>query len=94
MENGPFEDVFPIENEIFHCHVSLLECNWVEFHPLLYTANISTVLLLVCFLRTVKNADFLCRPFAAGAISDRRCVKRGNSRKSAQHRSAGKVLHK
>ena len=25
MENGPVEDVFPIENEIFHCHVSLLE---------------------------------------------------------------------
>ena len=25
MENGPFEDVFPIENEIFHGYVSLPE---------------------------------------------------------------------
>ena len=25
MENGPVEDVFPIENGDFHCHVSLLE---------------------------------------------------------------------
>ena len=23
MENGPFEDVFPIENDDFHCYVSL-----------------------------------------------------------------------
>ncbi len=27
MENGPFEDVFPIKNEIFHCYVSLPEGN-------------------------------------------------------------------
>ena len=25
MENGPFEDVFPIEHGIFHCYVSLPE---------------------------------------------------------------------
>ena len=25
MENAPFEDVFPIKNEIFHCYVSLPE---------------------------------------------------------------------
>ena len=25
MENGPFEDVFPIENGIFHCYVGLPE---------------------------------------------------------------------
>ena len=25
IENGPFEDAFPIENGIFHCHVSLPE---------------------------------------------------------------------
>ena len=26
MESGPFGDVFPIENEIFHCYISLPEC--------------------------------------------------------------------
>ena len=25
MKNPPFEDVFPIENGIFHCHVSFRE---------------------------------------------------------------------
>ena len=27
MENPPFEDVFPIQNEDFHCYVRLPECN-------------------------------------------------------------------
>ena len=30
MENGPFEDVFPIKTGIFHCHVRLSEGNmWI-----------------------------------------------------------------
>ena len=33
MENGPFEDVFPIENGIFHCYVSLPEgSSHILFH--------------------------------------------------------------
>ncbi len=31
MENGPFEDVFPIEHGIFYCHVSLPECRSISF---------------------------------------------------------------
>ena len=32
MENGPFEDVFPIINmRIFHCYVSLPEGNQQDF---------------------------------------------------------------
>ena len=27
MENQPFEDLFPIENGMFHCHVSFWGCN-------------------------------------------------------------------
>ena len=38
MENGPVEDVFPIKNGDFYCHVSLLEGNCfvntkVDFRP-------------------------------------------------------------
>ena len=28
MENGPFEDVSPIQNGIFHCYVRLPECSF------------------------------------------------------------------
>ena len=29
MENGPFEEVFPIE-DVFHCYVGLLESNQIS----------------------------------------------------------------
>ena len=29
MENGPFEDVFPIQNGIFHYYVSLPKGTWL-----------------------------------------------------------------
>ena len=36
-KNGPFEDVFPIEKGMFHCHVSLPECTcsiaMLDLHP-------------------------------------------------------------
>ena len=31
MENGPFEDVFPIKNGKFHCYVSLPEGKSISF---------------------------------------------------------------
>ena len=37
-ENGPFEDVFPIENENFHCYVSLPKGNGI-FHGPLFKFN-------------------------------------------------------
>ena len=33
IENEPFEDVFPIENGIFHCYVSLPKGNfYIDFY--------------------------------------------------------------
>ena len=50
MKNGAVEDVFAIENGIFHCHLSLLEgnplgeCNqWLYLHP----ARPSTMILIL-----------------------------------------------
>ena len=36
MENGPFEDVFPIEMLIFHGHVSLVEGIYFEYVFLIF----------------------------------------------------------
>ena len=39
MENGPFEDVSPIENGIFHCYVRLPECNTHKHNGKLLIVN-------------------------------------------------------
>jgi len=40
MENGPVEDVFPLKNGDFYCHVSLLEGRFhCEIKPFISTNN-------------------------------------------------------
>ena len=43
MENGPFEDVFPIKMGIFHCYVSLPEGSFRRYSNMCVVTSIAEV---------------------------------------------------
>ena len=59
MEHGPFQDVFHIENEMFHCHVSLLECQYNSqmFGLVVLRECYSPMTLGVLVTTTMNNQD-------------------------------------